>query len=70
MNESTFERSLHDKKNPYVMLSVEIIQSPYLCLEGIGCYGMLESRTMKWEDVPFDLKEDLIKAGYIPEVEE
>ncbi len=52
----------------FILLETEIIQDPRLSLEAIGTYGMLEAGLMKIEDIPENIKSQLIEVGVLEEV--
>ena len=66
----TVIRTYHNKENRFVYLKNSIIHDKRISFEGIGVYGMLESGSIKVEDIPKHLIKELILVGVIQEVEE
>ncbi len=62
MKEATFSRSPHEKKNPYTMLLVSVLQNPNLSLEGKGYYGMHEAGAIEWHKIPEKFRKEILIA--------
>ena len=69
MNQITFQRSPHDKKNPYVMILREVIEDPKISPKSIGFYAMYQANRIEWDEIPIKSQNEILSYTKRVEVE-